>query len=104
MDDNAVSGFRGIAMVIWKQRADLETLNGWSQRTLMRALDIRIADFGDADVQRTHQGALAPAIERFEIGALLPDDHGDSPESRHRIVVHADSARESARVFTASLQ
>ena len=39
MDDNAVSGFRGIAMVIWKQRADLETLNGWSQRTLMRALD-----------------------------------------------------------------
>jgi 1,4-dihydroxy-2-naphthoyl-CoA hydrolase len=47
MDDNAVSGFRGIAMVIWKQRADLETLNGWSQRTLMRALDIRITEIGD---------------------------------------------------------
>jgi 1,4-dihydroxy-2-naphthoyl-CoA hydrolase len=34
-------------MAIWKQRADLETLNGWSQRTLMHALDIRITEIGD---------------------------------------------------------
>ena len=34
-------------MAIWKQHADLETLNAWSQRTLMRALDIRITEIGD---------------------------------------------------------
>lgn len=34
-------------MAIWKQPADLETLNGWSQHTLMRALDIRITEIGD---------------------------------------------------------
>lgn len=34
-------------MAIWKQPADLETLNAWSQRTLMRALDIRITELGD---------------------------------------------------------
>jgi 1,4-dihydroxy-2-naphthoyl-CoA hydrolase len=34
-------------MAIWKQHADLETLNAWSERTLMRALDIRITEIGD---------------------------------------------------------
>lgn len=34
-------------MAIWKQPADLETLNAWSERTLMRALDIRITEIGD---------------------------------------------------------
>ena len=34
-------------MAIWKQRADLETLNAWSRRTLMHALDIRITELGD---------------------------------------------------------
>ena len=34
-------------MRIWKQHADLETLNAWSQRTLMHALDIRITELGD---------------------------------------------------------
>ena len=37
----------GINMAIWKQHADLETLNAWSERTLMRALDIRITELGD---------------------------------------------------------
>jgi 1,4-dihydroxy-2-naphthoyl-CoA hydrolase len=34
-------------MAIWKQTADLETLNAWSERTLMRALDIRVTEIGD---------------------------------------------------------
>lgn len=34
-------------MAIWKQHADLETLNAWSRRTLMRSLDIRITEIGD---------------------------------------------------------
>lgn len=34
-------------MAIWKQPADLETLNAWSERTLMRALGIRITEIGD---------------------------------------------------------
>ena len=34
-------------MPIWKQHVDLETLNTWSQRTLMHALDIRITEIGD---------------------------------------------------------
>lgn len=34
-------------MRIWKQRADLETMNAWSRRTLMHALDIRITELGD---------------------------------------------------------
>lgn len=34
-------------MAIWKQHVDLETLNAWSQRTLMHALDIRITEIGD---------------------------------------------------------
>ncbi|MDE2053917.1 MAG: hotdog fold thioesterase [Xanthomonadaceae bacterium] len=34
-------------MAIWKQHADLETLNAWSRRTLMRTLDIRITEVGD---------------------------------------------------------
>ena len=34
-------------MRIWKQHADLETLNAWSRRTLMHALDIRITELGD---------------------------------------------------------
>jgi 1,4-dihydroxy-2-naphthoyl-CoA hydrolase len=34
-------------VAIWKQHADLETLNAWSRRTLMRSLDIRITEIGD---------------------------------------------------------
>ena len=34
-------------MRIWKQHADLETMNAWSRRTLMHALDIRITELGD---------------------------------------------------------
>ena len=34
-------------MRIWKQHADLATLNAWSVRTLMHTLDIRIAEIGD---------------------------------------------------------
>lgn len=34
-------------MAIWKQRVDLETVNAWSARTLMQALDIRITEIGD---------------------------------------------------------
>lgn len=34
-------------MSIWKQNADLATLNAWSQRTLMAALDIRITEIGE---------------------------------------------------------
>ena len=34
-------------MAIWKQFSNLETLNAWSQRTLMHALDIRITEIGD---------------------------------------------------------
>src|SRR5690606_25222889 len=36
-----------VAMAIWKQRVDLDTVNAWSARTLMRALDIRITEIGD---------------------------------------------------------
>jgi len=34
-------------MAIWKQRVDLDTVNAWSARTLMQALDIRITEIGD---------------------------------------------------------
>jgi 1,4-dihydroxy-2-naphthoyl-CoA hydrolase len=34
-------------MRIWKQTADLTTLNAWSERTLMQAIDIRITEIGD---------------------------------------------------------
>jgi len=34
-------------MAIWKQRVDLDTVNAWSARTLMRALGIRITEIGD---------------------------------------------------------
>ncbi|MGH8184625.1 MAG: hotdog fold thioesterase [Rhodanobacteraceae bacterium] len=34
-------------MHIWKQPIDLETINGWSARTLMHALGIRITEIGD---------------------------------------------------------
>lgn len=34
-------------MRIWKQHADLTTLDTWSARTLMHTLDIRITEIGD---------------------------------------------------------
>lgn len=34
-------------MRIWKQSFDLETVNAWSARTLMQAIDIRITEIGD---------------------------------------------------------
>ncbi|HJR12490.1 MAG TPA: hotdog fold thioesterase [Rhodanobacteraceae bacterium] len=34
-------------MAIWKQHVDLETVNAWSARTLMQALDIHITEIGD---------------------------------------------------------
>ncbi|MGH8145107.1 MAG: hotdog fold thioesterase [Rhodanobacteraceae bacterium] len=34
-------------MQIWKQPIDLATVNGWSVRTLMQAIDIRITEIGD---------------------------------------------------------
>lgn len=34
-------------MPIWKQRVDLETVNAWSARTLMQALDIHITEIGE---------------------------------------------------------
>ena len=40
--DNAVLRTREPAMSIWKQHADLATINAWSTHTLMHALDIRI--------------------------------------------------------------
>lgn len=49
-------------MPIWKQHADLETMNAWSARTLMHALDIRVTELGDDYLRgtmpvdaRTHQ-------------------------------------------------
>jgi 1,4-dihydroxy-2-naphthoyl-CoA hydrolase len=45
--DNAASARCGTVMRIWKQHADLETLNAWSGRTLMHALDICITELGD---------------------------------------------------------
>ncbi len=34
-------------MPIWKQQADLATINAWSRHTLMQALDIRVTEIGD---------------------------------------------------------
>jgi len=34
-------------MAIWKQHADLDTVNAWSARTLMQALGIRVTEIGD---------------------------------------------------------
>jgi 1,4-dihydroxy-2-naphthoyl-CoA hydrolase len=34
-------------MAIWKQQVDLATVNAWSRRTLMQAIDIRITEIGD---------------------------------------------------------
>lgn len=49
-------------MRIWKQTADLATLNGWNTNTLMQALDIRFTELGDDYIKgtmpvdhRTHQ-------------------------------------------------
>jgi 1,4-dihydroxy-2-naphthoyl-CoA hydrolase len=35
------------AMAIWKQQADLATVNAWSTGTLMQAIGIRITEIGD---------------------------------------------------------
>jgi len=43
-------------MPIWKQAADPDTVNGWSARTLMRAIDIRITEIGDDFVRGTLPG------------------------------------------------
>ncbi len=40
-------------MPIWKQPADLDAIEGWSVRTLMRAIDIRITEIGDDFVRGT---------------------------------------------------
>ena len=40
-------------MRIWKQPADLDAINGWSARTLMRAIDIRFTEIGDDYVRGT---------------------------------------------------
>lgn len=40
-------------MSIWKQHTDLATLNAWSRRTLMDALDIRITEIGDDFIRGT---------------------------------------------------
>jgi 1,4-dihydroxy-2-naphthoyl-CoA hydrolase len=34
-------------MAIWKQHADLDTVNAWSARTLMQALGIHITEIGE---------------------------------------------------------
>jgi 1,4-dihydroxy-2-naphthoyl-CoA hydrolase len=34
-------------MAIWKQQADLATVNAWSRGTLMQAIGIRITEIGD---------------------------------------------------------
>jgi 1,4-dihydroxy-2-naphthoyl-CoA hydrolase len=38
---------RHATMAIWKQHVDLATVNAWSRRTLMQAIDIRITEVGD---------------------------------------------------------
>lgn len=38
---------RPTIMAIWKQHVDLATVNAWSSRTLMQAIDIRITEIGD---------------------------------------------------------
>lgn len=47
MGDNAGIHSPVSAMAIWKQPTELEAINGWSARTLMRAIDIRITELGD---------------------------------------------------------
>lgn len=34
-------------MRIWKQPTDLDTINGWSEHTLMRAIGIRVTEIGE---------------------------------------------------------
>jgi 1,4-dihydroxy-2-naphthoyl-CoA hydrolase len=38
---------RHATMAIWKQHVDLATVNAWSRRTLMQAIDIRNTEIGD---------------------------------------------------------
>ncbi|MDQ2972141.1 MAG: hotdog fold thioesterase [Pseudomonadota bacterium] len=40
-------------MTIWRQNVDLKTIDGWSERTLMRAIDIRITEIGDEFLRGT---------------------------------------------------
>jgi 1,4-dihydroxy-2-naphthoyl-CoA hydrolase len=40
-------------MAIWKQHVDLATVNAWSRRTLMQAIDIRITEIGDDHLSGT---------------------------------------------------
>lgn len=83
-------------MTIWHAKPDLETLNRWSENTLVRHLDIRIAEIGDDFIAgtmpvdaRTHQpfgmlhgGASAALAETLgSIAANLSVD----PET-HRCV------------------
>lgn len=49
-------------MSIWKRQPDLASINGWSENTLMRAIDIRITEVGEDFLRgtmpvdaRTHQ-------------------------------------------------
>jgi 1,4-dihydroxy-2-naphthoyl-CoA hydrolase len=43
----SISPNRPTSMAIWKQHVDLATINAWSRRTLMQAIDIRITEIGD---------------------------------------------------------
>ncbi len=40
-------------MRIWKQTADLATLNGWNTNTLMQTIDIRFTEIGDDYIKGT---------------------------------------------------
>lgn len=78
-------------MRIWKQHADLATLNAWSRGTLMHALDIRITELGDDYLRGTmpvddrtrqpygilHGGASVALAETLgSTAAMLCCEHG----------------------------
>ena len=104
-------------MRIWKQHVDLATINGWSARTLMRALDIRITEIGDDYLRGTmpvddrtrqpygilHGGASVALAETLgSTAAMLCCEDGRAAvgleiNANHLRAVHAGTVTGTAR-------
>jgi 1,4-dihydroxy-2-naphthoyl-CoA hydrolase len=103
-------------MAIWKQRVDLDTVNAWSARTLMQALDIRITELGDDYLRGTmpvddrtrqpygilHGGASVALAETLgSTAAMLCCDDGRAAVGLEINANHLRAVREGSVTGTA---
>ncbi len=103
-------------MAIWKQNVDLGTVNAWSARTLMQALDIRITELGDDYLRGTmpvddrtrqpygilHGGASVALAETLgSTAAMLCCDDGRAAVGLEINANHLRAVREGSVTGTA---